>query len=850
MIEILSLATAVVALVVAFRAHGRIGWLQRQIVALQASAPEEGQGQPPTVTAVTAPASGPPATEIAPRPPRANRRPAALARLGPWLRANWIYPVAGLALVMAAIFLVQYSVEKELLSPAARIGLAMAMGAALVAAAEILRRRWGEARTGLVPATLAGAGIVALLAALLAAYHLYAMLSAPVALAALAGVAALSVGLGWVHGPLLAGLGVAAGSAAPFLLGAGGPPVPLLYGYFGAIAALGLAIDGLRRWGWVSALAVVLPLAGGVLVRMAGAPSWGLALLALWIAALGTSLPGGRLVPGAEGAPAHRWRARPRSEVLVAALAVLGAVLVVLSQVKAPESILALGALAVLLPVWTARAPALSDLSFVAAAGLPLGVGAARLTTPLLLAFVLNAASWLPMAAVGLATLSAIAMIWRSEQAGAGARDLWAVLAVATPGATVVAAEIFWKPMTLMGALWPATAMALACGYTALALWAAQRDDGQGARLGAAAAGAFAAMALALMLVLSAAALTVALAVLLVAAAAMDRRLSIPHLGWIIGAGGLLMLWRLVLDPGVDPLLDGSLGPLDVGFSLVAVLAGPLAAVGLTSGMAPHRARDWGRVIAETGLSGSVPVVVAIVLARVFDGISAHAGLGIEAVTLIALAWVQAERARRLGGGRALRWLRRGLSALFGLAAALCLGAGLTILSPLFGSGFLGGTVRGWPVLNDLLLAYLAPAVTLGLATRGSRWGRAAAALVGAVWLGMAIRHLWHGASGMALSTGFRQPELYAYTVALLALGAASMVLAVRLGVTGYRLAGLALIGLAAAKGFLIDAAGLTGLLRVGAFLALGLSLAGLAWLNTWVLGRIVTVRKAPGPAA
>jgi uncharacterized membrane protein len=44
----------------------------------------------------------------------------------------------------------------------------------------------------------------------------------------------------------------------------------------------------------------------------------------------------------------------------------------------------------------------------------------------------------------------------------------------------------------------------------------------------------------------------------------------------------------------------------------------------------------------------------------------------------------------------------------------------------------------------------------------------------------------------------------------------------------------MGVIGLTVAKVFLIDASGLSGLTRVFSFLALGLSLAGLAWLNRW----------------
>lgn len=48
----------------------------------------------------------------------------------------------------------------------------------------------------------------------------------------------------------------------------------------------------------------------------------------------------------------------------------------------------------------------------------------------------------------------------------------------------------------------------------------------------------------------------------------------------------------------------------------------------------------------------------------------------------------------------------------------------------------------------------------------------------------------------------------------------------------------MAVIALTIAKVFLIDASGLTGLTRVFSFLALGLSLAALAWLNRWAAGR------------
>ena len=78
------------------------------------------------------------------------------------------------------------------------------------------------------------------------------------------------------------------------------------------------------------------------------------------------------------------------------------------------------------------------------------------------------------------------------------------------------------------------------------------------------------------------------------------------------------------------------------------------------------------------------------------------------------------------------------------------------------------------------------------------------------------------------------QPELYSYTLALMLLGAGLLYQAIARRSALLRRIAMAVIAVVVAKVFLIDAAGLTGLTRVVSFLGLGLSLAGLAWLNRW----------------
>ena len=113
------------------------------------------------------------------------------------------------------------------------------------------------------------------------------------------------------------------------------------------------------------------------------------------------------------------------------------------------------------------------------------------------------------------------------------------------------------------------------------------------------------------------------------------------------------------------------------------------------------------------------------------------------------------------------------------------------------------------------------------------------AAAGGTFWLALVIRHAFHGPD--LSSSGTTQGELYSYTIAMLLIGAGLLYQAISKASTILRRVAMAVIALTVVKVFLVDASGLTGLTRVFSFLALGLSLAGLAWLNRWaaVQGRV-----------
>lgn len=173
----------------------------------------------------------------------------------------------GITLAVAGVLIVRYSIEAGLLSPLVRFVAGLVFGSALIAAAELAFRFEDRVRDPRVRQALAGAGIASLYASILVGVNLYALIGPMTAFAAMAVVTALAMALSLRFGPPSALLGLVGGLAAPALVGAGEPNVPLLTLYL-ALAVAGLSVlSRAQRWMWLGASA----LAGGL--------GWGLVLV-------------------------------------------------------------------------------------------------------------------------------------------------------------------------------------------------------------------------------------------------------------------------------------------------------------------------------------------------------------------------------------------------------------------------------------------------------------------------------------------------------------------------------------------------------------------------------------------
>ncbi|WP_234051642.1 MULTISPECIES: DUF2339 domain-containing protein [unclassified Xanthobacter] len=851
---------ALVGLILSLKQRTRLRMLEARVAQLEAAMATQTVAEPvfpEPARAAPVRQPSPPAPEQvtrAARPPRArlgsqwnlSRLRENFSGIEEKIGARWAVWVGGLALALGGVFLVRFAVEQNLIGPAGRIGLGLALALALLAAGEALRRldlRQSPAATPpqgwpQVPGLLTAIGTMTAFGSLYAAHELYHLISPPVAVALLGLTGAGTVLAALLHGPALAALGFAGAAVTPFLVGSDEPNawgVALLIIMVGAAA---LVVARIRLWRWFAALAVAGMGAWGFTLLLFAVPQAVPAAGALALALL--ALTAGLLTPDHLLGPPGGERPDPVA-TLGAALALAVAAFAAQQGETAalPLLVFIIAALGALALAW--RAPAATFAALTAALTAPV-ILAAWAFPPLPATSIAPAgplAGAVPEPApLALASFALYGFLMGLLLAGIGVagawrarRDLfglgWAAAGTAGPLLLLIAA---YGRLTELDRSLPFAVLALALAALFTAASEGLSRLRQWPAAAAFATGGVVSLALALAFALEKGWLTVGLALAALGGAWASTQRPLPGLRQLSAGLGLVVLARV----GWDPTIAGTdLGTLPILNWLLWGYGVPALAFAGAARLLARGGDDWSRRVLE-----SLALVFAILLAALEVRHLAHGGDVFAAGTrlfetglLAALYGAYAVGLSRLATvtGRAFYRLFADLVAAL---AAVCALAALTADNP-----FMTGQSVGGVVFNDLLVAYALPAglallYAAGLPPERRRLRLGASALAVVLALAYATFQVSRLFQGPVLSADrIGAMEWYAYSATWLAFGIVLLGLGLWQGSRSLRLASAAVTIATVLKVFISDMADLEGMLRAVSFIGLGVVLVAMGWL-------------------
>jgi len=897
MFDFLSFLIAIVALIVAAKAFNQVAALRQRIYTLERAAPTTQAAPPPLVPHLEAdqalPAASPdiageqppPVPEIepaastaespdiapeqnaadtAPTPPPLPQ-PVATPSFEERIGTRWVVWVGGLTLALGGFFMVRYSIEAGLVGPGVRVLLGAAFALALLAAGEWLRRKESVSTIEAlpianIPAILTAAGTSVAFATVYAAYALYDFLVPATAFVLLGLVALGTLAAALLHGPALAGLGVAAAFATPILVSSDKPNFWALYIYLAIVTAAAFALARIRLWGWLAITTIVFALAWTLPCLQCEDPMVGAHVFHV---VAGFVLAALLVVSGfAFGPPLEQDRIEPMSSSALAAY-LLGATAIVITSLHADAAMTAFAVLVAgtLLIAW--RAPAATgavaaaavlaavvflewavlanpDMLVVPGGALP-GIGphatdgsvSLHLTSAAIFAIGFGAAGFL---AQGRSSSAIIPVVWSGA-------------AVFTPLALLIAlyARIAHLDRSIPFAI---LAVILAAAFGAATEWLGKRDNRPGLPISIAlfATGTLSALALALTFALDKGLLSIAIALMSLGAAWVSMQRPIPFLRSLAAILAAIVVMRTAYEPriagdaiGTTPIFNWLLW--GYGVPALSFWAGSIF-LRRRGDDRPQRAVESAAIL-FTVLLVFTEIRHAVNGGDIYRDTADLTEVALHVCTALAMA-IGLERLRIRSGSvvhnvsAVLLTVYAGLATVFGL---------MLWETPIFWSIDVGGVF-----INLLLLGYALPAVlalllSYAVAGRRSAWYgntiAAGALLLALTYLTFEIRRFYHGP---VLTDGDTSgAERYTYSIAWLAFGVVLLGIGIAVNSQRARLASAVVIALTILKAFLIDMSTLTGVYRALSFMCLGLVLVAIGWLYQRILFR----RQAqPAPVA
>jgi uncharacterized membrane protein len=872
MFEFFALVIAIVAFMFARKAFNQVEALRARLDAIEAGAPlgatmaapqaseapiapaipdeietQTTEGMPPPIE----PASLPPVSDIPAAAPVSQPGPGFEERIG----TRWVVWVGGLTLALGGFFLVRYSIEQGLLGPGVRVLLGGLFALALLAAGEWTRRKESLAAIeplpiANIPAILTAAGTAVAFATVYAAYALYDFLVPATAFILLGMVALGTLAAALLHGPALAGLGIAAAFVTPILVSSEQPDFWALYLYLAVVTAAAFGLARIRLWRWLAVTTIVLATLWTFPCLQCGPSMVGphaFHVIAGFILAALLVVCGFMFGP-----PAEQGRIEPISSAALAAT-LFGATMIVLNSFHADTAMIVFALLVAgtLFVAWRAEAATGAvnaaavfvffvfaewavrgnpDMLVLPGGPLP-GIGPAATDGSVSLHLITAAIFALGFGAAG--------FLAQGRSVSATVPVVWSATAVFVPLALLIAlyARIAHLDRSIPFAI---VAVILAAAFGAATEALTKRDNRPGLPISTAlfATGTLAAIALALTFALEKGWLTIALSLMSLGTAWISMQRPIPFLRWLAAILAGIVVARI----GYEPRIVGDAVGLTPIFNWLLWGYGiPALAFWGASILLRRRGDD---VPLRTVESAAILFTVLLVFLEIRHAVYNGNIYGTTSLTEIALQ-VCAALAMAIGLER-LR-IRTG-SIVHNVSAIL-----LTVfagLATIFGLMLLETPII-WPTdvggvfINLLLLGYAMPAVLallLSYAVAGRRKTSyantiAAFALVLALtYVTFEIRRLYHGP---ILSRGPTSgAEQYTYSIAWLAFGVVLLGVGVIFNSRRARLASAVVIALTIAKVFVIDISTLTDVYRALSFICLGLVLLPIGWFYQRILFR------------
>jgi len=732
--------------------------------------------------------------------------------------------VGGIALVFAGFFLVRYTIEAGLFGPAAR-SVTATLFASLLIAISIFGARLPKigdsfAADPRVGQSLAGAGIATLYGTLYMAAEIYGLLGGGAAFILVVLTTAIAFTLSIRHGPPTALMGLIGGFVAPWVAGMGASNLPTLLLYLAVfIAALfGLAVW--RRWLWL----LVLASGGGLL--------WSLFLLLNADSDLGLLAGFVAITGGGAVLAAQRFEHAKGIWSELARFAPMGLAFVQLAFLLPKMEFSIIGWMFYFVLSALAIGLAWREKILVPLVGGALLVVMAPLST----AWSLNGATQ----SNALATLAVILLFGLSghvrARSSADASTHWAIIALSAPvlgwftAATSygIANDNVWAGLALLAAApaawtayeWQAKQRAAelqkwATGAAAVMLWAAigllLSEDWFPASAAIIGLG-IAAWAKVTQGISERRMSLIPLAVAIVTTIAFSYQFLDAVGASLSGAGAVMN--RL---PGIlEAVRTTFISALLIG----AIAWAPFFAAG-------ERTRKVALIAGGAGVTAFVWLLVKQVASITSPSDFIRLGFAERAIItqfFFGLGWLAFAQSDKRP---TLLHLRNAALVLIGIGIFRVIWFDLVVHNPLFDPQAVGPV----PIANLATVHFAAVAAWLWLAAtrlpaRVPGKGLSLGMMI--VAMGVTVRQAFQGnlLSGADVSNS----ENYAYSAAFMLLSVAWLFLGIRRELKLLRFAGLLLLTVVTLKVFLVDAAALTGLLRIFSFLGLGIALIGIGW--------------------